>query len=384
MSLILSGNDLSINPYIFKTTGIKVFSYEEAMYHCYHYWSESLYDFAENDIVEWIKAELKIELSYKEKISESFLEFLFSSAYFDEEEISALKDKLLAWENRDQFERLKEKADELYLRGSFRRAVKAYKDAIEVASRSEWIIFNNIGLSLLKLEEYNEACDYFEKAYSISNKNETILFNYIEALIFKKDYSRAKEELLKVNEDHRSYYFLGEIEMKQLNLKEAVQYFERSLKLNKDLDVTLKLCDILINQRKYDKVLSILNDLDIDSPEVLIMKSKVYAASGNYGAAIRNTESILIKYPKRYDLWAVIARYHRLAYDLEKAEAAIENAIRENRAGYTKSDSLCVYDENILFEYAKIKKAQGKIKDYQESLREILNSFKKTYREGIL
>ena len=57
-------------------------------------------------------------------------------------------------------------------------------------------------------------------------------------------------------------------------------------------------------------------------------------------------------------------------YDLNMAEKAILKALGID------SES-----KEVNLEYAKIKKAQGKLRDYQVILDKILNSFKKEYRQ---
>lgn len=373
MSLYLCSDNSQVISYKFKATGIEVFSYEEALYHCYNYWKDSLHDFEENEIFEWIKSELNISFEKNDKPSYNLLNFISSSSYFTNEEFSLLKEELDIWENRSAYEKLKEDADEFYLHENFRKAIKRYKLAYKTAEPANICkLDNNIGLSYLRLSMYDEACIYLSKAYDADSSNETIKYNYIEALIFNEKYEKAKELLQNIDKYHLCY-FSSEICLKQSNFRKAVDYLEEARELDDNLNIILKLCDTYYKQRRYDKMSRLLNEIKSNEPEVLIMKSKIYAASGNYNAAIRFLENILYQYPKKRYLWIEISRYYRLDYNLEKAEESVLKAIIPNE-----------YNDKAEFELAKVHKAKGDIKEYQKILSKILHNFKKRYREEFI
>ena len=105
--------------YIFKYTNIKVYSLEEALYHCYHYWKESLDDFISQDFVDWVKDDLQMsfiasrikEIIHYDSLSERLIKFLCIIDYFNEREILEIRGRLSEWEKRLEWEKLKDRGD---------------------------------------------------------------------------------------------------------------------------------------------------------------------------------------------------------------------------------------------------------------------------------
>jgi Tfp pilus assembly protein PilF len=82
-------------------------------------------------------------------------------------------------------------------------------------------------------------------------------------------------------------------------------------------------------------------------------------------------QKALITNKNSIDLWIRLAEYYRLNYDLQKATGAI-----------TKALELSKKNPRANLENARIKKALGKIKDYQVILNSVLVGFKEKYREN--
>jgi len=68
-------------------------------------------------------------------------------------------------------------------------------------------------------------------------------------------------------------------------------------------------------------------------------------------------------------LWTILASYYRRDYNFSRAAGAVSRAL-----------ALAPKDANAILEQARIKKADGRIKDYQNNLRQILETLKSDYR----
>ncbi len=97
-------------------------------------------------------------------------------------------------------------ANAYYFNSEFKKAVINYKNAIEVKenimfggssdkSVGSWKSYNGLGLTYLKIPDYEKAKEYLEKAYMLQNKSEMIIINL--AVLYKLTSNVEKlEELL--------------------------------------------------------------------------------------------------------------------------------------------------------------------------------------------
>lgn len=380
--LLLALNQESASvPYTFKITGINVYSFEEALYHCYVYWKESLDDFTCHEFINWVRDELghayissKIKaISEIDGFTEKFLQFLFITDYFDNEQIVEIKNNLKAWENSLEWERLKERADSLSARGDAVKAYPLYKRALSYGENAELI--NNFAICMLKLQKYEEAYELFNRAYEADPDNIDILLNFTESAIYSRNFNKAVALLHKASESESKdesyiYYLYGELNFETGDIRNAASYFEKAINENCDSYYVYRLSEIYVELRMYDKAMEALERIKYTDKDFLMKQAEVYIASGHIPAAIKSIEKALLSNKSDPELWIRLAVYHRLNYDHIKAQAAIVTAL-----------NIDPYNEKALLENARIKKSQGKTKDYQEILKNILNSFKKKYRE---
>jgi ABC-type maltose transport system permease subunit len=114
-NLILSLSQAeAAKPYKFKATNISVFSFEEAQFHCLHYWKQSVEDFTCEEFIDWVKNTLKlsfissklVEISRIHSFSERLTRFLSLSDYLDYGDVEPLIAELTAWESRKDWEKL--------------------------------------------------------------------------------------------------------------------------------------------------------------------------------------------------------------------------------------------------------------------------------------
>ncbi len=368
-------------PFTFKTTNINVYSLEEAMYHAFHDWKSSIEDIFSNEFSKWVEEELKlfyisskIKSSKSNTLSNRLMDFLKTIDYFSENELETMKAEIVSWENRLEWEKLKEHADFLLSKNQPSKAYSYYIKALQVEKNQ--VLYNNLGIALLKMEYYNKAEASFKSAYELDEKNEDILFNLMEATIYNENYNDAKTLLNNYMEHHESkdaYFYYGELYRLSGDDKNAVDFYEKSIKLGDDLHSYLRLFDIYMKHSQLDYAKKILEFVPLQNQntvEYIVKLAELHQTSHNMSAAIGCIEKALTDERDSLTLWIHLARLHRLSYDYQKATSAITKALEINNL-----------DDEARLEYALIKKSQGKIKDYQAVLKSIVHGVKSFYRD---
>ena len=379
--LACAGRDAD-TPYLFKTTGIRVYSLEEAMYHCFHYWKQSVDDLTGNELADWVQSALGLSLVASgmrgradDSFSDRLLAFLSAADYLPPQALDALRADLTAWERRLEWERLKERADDLLNHDDAERAILLYQHALGMAQNAP--LWNNLGIARMAAGEYTAASDALAQAVSLEPDNITLHLHLTESLILQGAYDRARQLLTQVEELEGEetadiLYFKGEIEFYQTNYLQAVPYYERAAARRAEPQFLYRLSDAYGKLRQFDKALDTLQAVPVKDKICLRTQAEVHVLANNLPAAIKCVERALLTDMDSVDLWIRLARYHRLDYDNARAERAIIKAL-----------GLAPGSAKAQLEYARIRKAQGRIKDYQAILHKVLKGFKDRYRENI-
>lgn len=383
-NLILSmSQHTAANPYRFRMTNINVYSFEEAAFHCFQYWKESADEFTSDDFADWVAAELGLsyiaskirEISSLPQFSDRLTGFLSLTDMYGAEDFDSLRSDLSAWERRQEWERLKERGDYLMNHDEPEKACFYYRKSLQFESNP--VILNNLGVALMKTGQYKEAVACFDAAVSFNTKasRKEFLLNQAEALIFSEDLKRAGETLDTVESEYGTsadvLYFRGEIELHDGNTLSSLPYFEKSLEQDNNPHTIYRMAEVYLKMRLYDKAIATLNRIVKKDRTYHKKLAEAHIAANNAPAAIKCMEKALFAEPQNIDLWTRLAMYHRLDYDLARAFAAI-----------TRAKGLSPDNRKVNLEYAKIRKAQGRIRDYQTVLHDILTSFKEDYRES--
>ncbi|MDR2939952.1 MAG: tetratricopeptide repeat protein [Clostridiales bacterium] len=372
--ICLTQNEIEV-PYKFKLTDINVYSFEEALYHFYHYWKQSTEDFLSDDFILWVKRDLNQEyiaskissLRMSDKFSDKYLKFVTIIDYFSEQELYALKNDLEDWEKRMVWEQLKAQADSLVNIGEYIKAANIYLSAIKLNPNAD--IYNNLGIAYNKTGDYKNAYRVLMEAYQLDPGNQTIIFNLAEASILRGNFDNAEIMLSKVSGQENKYYLLGLFYMEKNGLELARDYFLKAYNLNKDDFYLYKIIDICLSQKHYDDAAKNLNQVKNKNQDFYLKQSEICFMKNNVKEGIKTLSGAVEKYPSDIELWAALAKYYRLDNDFESASIAIE-----------KARSINPNSIRAEFEHANIKKSQGKIKDFQSALHNILEFLKKIYR----
>ena len=382
---ISQADSTTISPFVFPMTGIRVYSLEEVLYHCFHEWRRSVDVLDKPDaLISWIEGELGLgkiaahlrEFALIEDSSRRFLAFLGVTAYLPKSSINALAGDLAKWERRKSWEKLAEQGDYWSARGEGRRAYGLYTKSLALMDTPSLALLNNCGVAAMSLENYEEAIAYFMRALRLEAENPQLRFNLIEALIFAGDIDAAQSHIEEIAvatpEHHELYYFQGEVLLRQKSYFDAIRLFEKALDKHYDPEYIYKLCDCYMHIRLYDKALAAIATVREQDVTFLRKQASLYAAANNVPMAVKSIEKAIVFGTDNSDaeLWTLLAEYHRLDYDLQKAAAAIGRAL-----------GIAPDNTAALLEQARIRKAQGRTKDYQSILQRILTTMKNDYRE---
>ncbi|MCL1997639.1 MAG: tetratricopeptide repeat protein [Turicibacter sp.] len=385
MGLLLSLTQQEVShPYRFSGTGIQVYSFEEVLYHVYHYWKQSVDDVTEPSLVAWVTDTLGLtriatkmnEVAHIEQFSERMLAFLEIAPYFSTMELAALKPDLIKWERRLEWETYKERADDLVARGEPAKSIALYRRALRHNENVR--LLNNISVAYMQSENYAEAVNALGRALEINDEEQLaykLTLNYCEALILAGLLERADGVLSQLEatagEAADLLYMRGELAIRQDERRAAISFFERAIELADENNehYIFSLADIYARNRQFERALELLAQKGSGSVAHLVKVAELHSLAANVPAAIRTMEEAIEQKPREVELWIKLARYHRMNYNLEQAESAIARALELDNA-----------NDRAKLEQARVQKGLGRIRAYQGLLRGVLAGVKGRYR----
>jgi len=369
-------------PYTFKSTGIRVYSFEESLFHVYHYWRESVDDFVSEEMITWVSelghsflsSKIK-ELASEENFTRQILNFLQLVNYFSKDEIAQLEATLREWELRREWEKLKERADYLVQKGEPIKALPLFKRALQFEENAA--LLNNLAVAYMQLSLPKEAIRHLTRARTLEPANVQILLHYVEASILGRQFENAKNILAKATEMAPTCadipFLQGLMSFKQKRYSQALAYYDEAIKLEPTVPYYIyKKVDVHKAMRQYEKALESLAAVSDKNGDYYVKEAEIHAMAGDVPAALRSMRRATTSDTTDANLWAKLAEYYRNDYDWRRAEQAIAHAI-----------SLSPDNDTVRLESARIKKGLGRTKDYQTELTGILKSFKERYRAEI-
>jgi len=373
-------------PYRFPMTGIQVYTFEEALYHVYHYWKRSVDDITAPDLAVWVNDTLGLSflaakinnIARIESFTERMLAFLGVIEYFSDGELAAIRPHLEGWEKRLEWEAYKERADDLAARDEPSKAITLYHRALQFDENIA--ILNNLSVAYMQIEAYDEACRYLERARGLDPNHWELNLHYGEALILAKRFEDAAQVigLMEVTAPKSAladiFYLRGELAFGLKRYTDAIGYFEQAIGVSFREQYVFRLADVYAATRQFEKALEVLGGYipDKDRNLTCLMKeAEMHHQADNLPGAIRAIKKAVELRPGYVELWVRLARYYRLDYDLQRAEEAVLKAL-----------ALDGGNERARLESARVRKNMGNIKGYQQLLKGILGEFKERYRGG--
>jgi len=380
MLQLCTSQQISDTPFVFRATGIRVYSIEEALYHVYHYWRESAEDLSSANMAAWVEG---LGLSYLAakitaiaditSFSKRMLAFLSIIEYFDEFELADIKSGLESWEHRVEWERLKDRADQLVNRGEPEKALPLYHRALKYEENAPML--NNIGIAYMQLGYHRQGAEFLSKAHAAQPENPAILLHYAEALIYSGDYENANKALRKAKKSGSAeiLFLHGLMAQTQKDYSSALNWYLRTKAISDAHHITHKIAETYVQVHQYDKAIASLNPCD---PAYHEKMAEIYAAWGHahMPEAMRHLRQAIEQDkggPASGALWTKLARYYRMDYDWQRANDAISNAMSQG----TEPSKI------TLLENARIKKGLGRMREYRAGLGTVLRKLVGEYRD---
>ena len=194
--VILCAGKTAKEPYVLKTSGVRVYTIEELCYclvRSLDLLDESVIDremalFIKNDLGFEERGTLLEEMVLTKADLKSRLVVIFCTGdYFDREEITKICDDLDELARMSRIERLKRRADRFMADGNVRKAASEYRkiladrDCSNLSQNEYGNILHNIGVADIRARLYSRAADDFREAYE-RNENPESLKCYLYSL----------------------------------------------------------------------------------------------------------------------------------------------------------------------------------------------------------
>lgn len=377
--LTISQDDIT-SPYKFKNTNIKVYSFEEAIYHVYYYFKQSADDFISDEFILWVHDVLGLtfvasqikNIANMKSFSKRIIKFVTLIDYFSDSQVEKIKEDLIVWENTLEWEQLKQSADYMLNNNEIEKGILIYLKALKYGENI--YLFNNLGIAYMKKGKFEDAYNILNKAYRME-KNIDIIMNFCEASVYNQKYEEALLLIQYLDENTKStniYYLKGILDFETKNYSNAILNFTEGFEKTKEDYYIYKISEVYIKKRDFLKAIDILSKVENKDNNYLCKIAEIEVGNLNVPAAVQCMQKAIMTDKEDINIWINLAKYHRLNYDLVKASSSISKALL-----------LDPNNELGQIENAKIKKSQGKIKEYQHILHVVLNTFKKKYREMI-
>ena len=372
-------------PYVFGQTGQRVFSIEEAQYYVFHNWRLVADDFLCDGFVAWLAGiglsffSSKIKgITRQPSFSLRILEFLGLTDFFEDDELSVLKSQLDKWEARQDYEKLKERADYFTLRGEPIKAIPLYRQAIALEESES--LLNNLGVALMQMQNHNEAAITFYRARSFSPTSFDVQVGLIESLIRSGSTNEARielESLIKAKSNSESVadiaYLRGLLAWNEKRHLDCLSLLKKACELKPESSFFVsEVANKLTAMRQFESAINFLESSPIKDSHFYETQASIFKAAKDFPSAIKAIRKAIELFEgKSAVLHTKLAGFYRQDYNLSQAEKSVLLALEADPE-----------NELAKLELARIKKAQGRIRDYQAGLNDVLGGFKKRYREN--
>ncbi|MDR0963955.1 MAG: hypothetical protein LBM60_04995 [Clostridium sp.] len=221
MAIHSSLGQYALNPYTFETLGLRVYCIEEL---CYVIKENAFLldeEFLTKEMIEWIVQDLhlpELAMGLRERLQkhcplqEQVVFLLEYTGFYEADTIRRIQEILRKGEGRNQYERMKLRADSYARRKRYASALSIYMEIHrklqneegyqqDRISSFETSILHNEGVIFAMLMRYTEAAACFQKAYKAS-ADEKELFAYLAAVRLQK----SDAEYIAFAAEHPEYF----------------------------------------------------------------------------------------------------------------------------------------------------------------------------------
>ena len=361
-------------PFIFRLTNTKVFSLEEALFHSYYNWKQASDELFGPTFIDWVRKDLNFpDIAYKLRgysglrFSDRLTSYMRIIDYFDENEIKKLIKELEAWEKRVEWEKLKDRGDYFVMHGMPDKAISVYKTALGGGRRVS--ILNNMAVALMHMERYAESAAVLSEALEREPANTELRLNYAEACIYAGKTQEASHILEEMPPSESVYRILGEMYNRTGDTENALKNLTLAAKSYNE-DHVYRLADYYIHAAEFDNAVSAINSVKRPNALAAIKRAEIYKAQNDLASASAVLENAVKAWPNDTELWLELSECSRLNSNTERAIQAASKAL-----------SLQPNNLRVKLEIVKVKRAQNNPREYQEVLRQLINSLKNEYRD---
>lgn len=189
MSLILCRQEPVKHPFYFEGLGVRLFSSQELCYVIYNNPLLVMDQFVDENLIRFIREDLDMAFlaSRLEKCQQSgegadelLVIILRECDYYTASEVSRFQQNLAVYRRMSTAEFLKEKADYLFSRKQYGKAVAEYRKILELpkADRAGNAflakIYHNLGASYARLFMTDKACQAYEQSFELVKNGEVL------------------------------------------------------------------------------------------------------------------------------------------------------------------------------------------------------------------
>ncbi len=218
-------------PYYFASTGTRVYTMEELCYYLYHNIETLREDLADDQLIFWIRDELKMperadyleQIKRKEAGIKDFVVAVFCSTdYYSKEEIEQLVAEIDAYFSLPPVARKKRHADAFLRCGNTHEAMSDYRSLIDdrefsqLTDAQQGQVYHNLAVLQARDGLFRNASNYFLRAYEKSGEKES-LCQYLYALKLggmdaqlNKELNRFIKETDVMRRMENQFYFIEE------------------------------------------------------------------------------------------------------------------------------------------------------------------------------
>ncbi|MBN2377430.1 MAG: tetratricopeptide repeat protein [Sedimentisphaerales bacterium] len=174
--------------------------------------------------------------------------------------------------NSENVEALNELSMTLVESGQLEEAIIYFEKAVEIGTVSATLC-NNLGATFAQVEKYDQAITYFKKSFEIYPGNKETHFNLLRLMVILNQIDEAHQYVEKIAElagenGYQAFFNFGILLVQQQKVTPAIEYFQKTLKLNPDFNIArFSLAQALSQQgrleeaiKQYEKLLQFETD----------------------------------------------------------------------------------------------------------------------------